>query len=159
MTKQITGPVVEGKLAGEHDLAYIPFSDTGGDPVIATEAYVDQKIGSGLKVYVTQGGEGYGDDRLPDVLIVDGSQDNDITATLMLTSANYRRFWFVNHSDKHEIHVYTESGGAMVVGGPNTTALIVANKDEWFIVGQFPVAKPTPVPQQSKSTTSKGKKA
>lgn len=159
MTNQITGPVVEGKLAGEHDLAYIPFSDTGGDPVIATEAYVDQKIGSGLKVYVTQGGEAYDDGRLPDFLIVDGSKDFDITASLDLKSSEYRRFWFVNHSDKHEIHVYTDKTGAMVVGGPKTTALIVANQDEWFVIGSFPVTTPTPVPQQSKSTTSKGKKA
>lgn len=117
---------------------------------LATKEYVDK----GLKVYTTQAGERYTDDNLPDVLIVDGSMDNDITATLALTSTEYRRFWFINHSDKHEVHIFTDAGGSMIVGGPNTTSLVAANKDGWFIISQSTAATPVPTttPKVSRQT-------
>lgn len=37
---QVVGPVVEGKKSGSTELQYLPFSNTTGEPVIATEAFV-----------------------------------------------------------------------------------------------------------------------
>lgn len=149
----IVGPVVEGKKAGSTELRYLPFSNTDGDPVIATEAFVNAQIAAipassdkPLTIYKTTGGEGYDDSRLPDVLWVDGSQDFDITATLQLTSSEYRRFWFVNLSQNHEIHVYQGGSNAYKVGGPMSTALILANKDSFYVLSNAPAYVPAPIP-------------
>ncbi len=145
---EVKGPVVEGKIKGSTDKHYIPFSDDGKDkPIIATEGYVDSKIPSSspaLTVYTTKAGEAYDDSRLPDVLVVDGSMQNDITATLTLKSAGYRRFWFVNQSTKYEIHV-SGAGGSFKVAGPSSTALILANKDGWQVISVSPYVAPTKI--------------
>lgn len=45
----VVGPVVEGKLEGSNELAYLPFSaGAGAGAVIATEAYVKQNAGGGV---------------------------------------------------------------------------------------------------------------
>lgn len=147
MPEQVKGPVVEGKLSGTVDKSYIPFSDTAGAPVLATEQYVDGKVSAGWTVYKTYAGEMYDDKRLPDVILVDGSMDNDITASLALTSDEIRRFYFVNLSEKHEIHIFQGAFPAYVVGGPMSTSLIVANKDHFHVLYNVPAYSPQPVPQ------------
>lgn len=45
----VIGPVVEGKVEGSNELAYLPFSKGAGpSAVIATEDYVKQNAGSGV---------------------------------------------------------------------------------------------------------------
>lgn len=141
----VSGPVVEGKLADSTDLTYIPFTNTGDSPVIATKQYVDQKSGSGWTVYKTYGGELYNDSRMFDVILVDGSKDFDITATLSFTGKEYKRFYFVNLSEKYDIHLYMGSGPAYVVGGPMSTSLIIANDTDFQVVTNSPAYVPSVV--------------
>lgn len=42
----VVGPVVEGKKSGSTTLQYLPFSNSAGDPVIATEAWVGGLYGT-----------------------------------------------------------------------------------------------------------------
>jgi hypothetical protein len=148
----LVGPLVLGKLVGSTDKRYFPFSATAGSPVIATEAYVDSKIvspqaatGKSVSVYKTYAGEGYDDTTLPDVLIVDGSMNNDITATMMLTASDWRLLYFVNLSPKFDIHLFYSNQTAQKVGGPMSTSVIVVNSTGFQVLFNAPAFVPTAV--------------
>lgn len=44
----LVGPVVEGKMPGATENSYIPYSATGGSPIIATEAYAFPRVGASI---------------------------------------------------------------------------------------------------------------
>jgi hypothetical protein len=148
----LPAPTVSGVLKGAERPTYIPFSDyASGNPVIATEDFVKAQVavaggGKPLTIYMLTGGEGFDDSRLPDVIWVDGSKDNDITATLNLTSTDYRRFWFVNLSKQHDVHIYQSGTDYYTVGGPMSTSLIVANKAGFYVLSNAPAYVPAPAP-------------